>query len=1222
MKFLKKSLLLTLLLLPLLIHSQQRADCRYIKGKTKITSQSSPSCYGLNDGSINLLTDFPGINQKDISYQLNNNSFVLLGSFSNVGGGPQRIITLNAADGCRDTMTIVIPQPDSINLSIAIDTASCQYSGSFSASASGGSGILQYSWNTIPVQTTPFLGNVPAFTIYTISVTDATGCSVFRNVAMPQPNPLKVSLLVQHTKCAGQSSGNIVLNPQNGTAPYSYSWASDASGPLPHSSGTLGSVPAGLYYATVSDATGCSYQGSFALNDAPPLRIAVRQSTKSCLTDTEGGIDVTLSGGRPGYSYMWSNNQTTSTISSLSSGDYRLIVSDLNGCQLDTTIRLRLQYPISGNISSQQVSCSDRKDGSATFQPMGGTTPFSFLWSDSAQQANATASGLDAGNYSVTATDALGCSVVGNVQIAKPLPLDAQFAVQATSCANSDDGSALVSVSGGNGNPQTLWCDGKSGMSRNDLKGGICIVSVTDSKGCTIQKSIDIPVPKAIEADKIMVSDVRCAGESNGTAECLAKGGTAPYSYRWNDANGQVTAKIVNLPKGNYTVTITDSRQCSGTQTVFIKEPLPLGLGVQTVSPKCAADKTGSFIAAATGGTGSYSYFWKNNSSSGSSSSENSAPAGLYYLSVTDANNCIFSDTFRIKVPDPIDFTLTQTFKGCSGTNSCTAEAENVSGGLSPYLFLWTGGRRSDKVKDLQAGNISLTVTDANGCTATKSLEIKELEPIKAGLAFVMPKCNGSGDGQMGIIALSGGAGNGVATAYSYLWNVVPAQRSLLATNLQGDKTYEVSITDSLGCTGTASRYLPQPQPMELKALLIGNKCAGSKEGRIEVSAKSDNAGFNFLWSDAAATTTSTISNLSSGSYTVTVSDFNNCRISETYTLKDPDSLKISSAIIENNTCRDTAKGAIKLVIRGGNGSIDYIWSNGLTTDFVNKLKTGTYTVTVTDQNKCSSIGTYNVGQPDTVRAEVETTAVSCFDYKNGSIKITATGGTGSYLYSLDGDRFTDYNQFRRLAAGKYSVFVKDDTGCLGISSAVITEPPPLWADAGEDQRIEYGTSVQLYARYSGNSGTVAAVWMAPSTDILSCIRCDSVLARPKETTILTLRVTDANGCSAEDKVTVFLTREKGVFVASAFSPNNDLQNDLLIVNGKEGTKVISFRIFDQWGEQLFEASDFGVNNKNIGWDGIYRGNSVPAGNYLWTLQAEYPSGEQEIVKGSSLLIR
>lgn len=1221
MKLLKNIFLTAIFLLPFVLGAQFRADCSYIKGKTNTTLITQPSCNGSKDGLITVLTDYPGLIQRDISYQLNNNPFVASGSLRNVDGGTQRIITLNAADGCRDTLYVLMPQPDSIKLSIIIDTASCQYSGTFQARAMGGSGTFQYRWNTSPVQTTSLLSNVLAFGSYTVTVSDANGCSVSRSAAMPKPNPLKIQFMVQSPGCINQSSGKIILSPENGTAPYNYRWASDFSDTL-GTSNILSGVVKGNYYATVSDATGCSYTGSFVVTDPKALSISAKLSTKSCLNDFSGAIDVTVNGGKPSYTYLWSNNQTTASVNTLNSGDYRLIVTDQNGCQLDTTFIMRLNYPVTGNISLQQVSCSNKKDGTATIQVIGGTAPFSYLWSDPLGQNTETANGLDAGTYFVTATDVFGCIIVGSVNIVKPQPLDAQFNIQTTRCADSADGSATVLVSGGNGNPQITWCDGKNGLNRNDLKGGTCKVDIIDSKGCLLQKTIFIPSPSAVEADKVNVTDVLCAGDSNGSAECLAKGGTWPYSYKWSDANGQLTSKIQNLPKGSYTVTMTDSRQCTAVQTVIVNEPLPLGFSVKTVAPKCASEKTGSFAVTVSGGTGSYSYFWKNNAVSGITSAETMAAAGKYNLTITDTNLCNLADTFNISTPAPIEFTISQIKKGCAGSNSSTAEATGISGGGGQYKLIWEGGFNSNAITNLKPGSISVTVTDANSCSATKSTKITEYEPIKTGLAFVMPKCRGSNDGQMAIVSLSGGAGNGIASAYTYKWNDVPAQTTPLATNLPGDKTYEVLITDSSGCTGTASRYLPQPNSIELTAVITNNSCFGLAEGNISVTAKGDNPGFNFLWNDKPNSTTAQISGLRTGNYSVTVSDFKNCTTTETFILKDPDSLGVSNVIIKNNTCRDTAKGSVRLEAIGGNGKLNYLWSNGAVTEFADNLVTGIYTVTITDQNKCTIVRQFSISQPDTVRVSLETTDISCFGSKNGSIKITATGGTAPYVYSLDGKKYSGYNILDQLAAGKYSVFAKDKDGCIGFSSTALAEPKPLHADAGEDQYIEYGATAIVKASYINNTGKATIKWDAPSTDILSCIRCDTVSVKPLETTILTLQVTDANGCLAEDRITIFLKREKGVFVAQAFSPNNDMANDLLRVHGKEGTEVLVFRVFDQWGEQLFEATDFLVNDKNIGWDGVFRGNLMPVGNYVWTVEAIFPSGERELYKGSSLLIR
>lgn len=1222
MKFSLHSLVLSILVFPFVLNAQFGANCQYIKGTTKITGLTQPSCYGRADGIAAASADIAGVAAQNISYQLDTFPIVSIALYANLISGPHHIIALNSLDGCRDTLNFFMPQPDSISLKIIIDTASCQDKGSFFAMARGGTGLLQYLWDTNPVQTTAMLDNISAFQKNSVTITDASKCSIIRSAQMPKPNPLKVNTVVQDTKCAGTATGKIYLYPQNGQAPYTYSWASDANGPLNVNSDELINISKGRYYATITDASGCSYSTSFLLLDASPLVLNAKLSTTSCQNNTSGAIDVSVNGGAPGYTYIWSNNETSASINSLSSGDYQLIVSDNNGCKIDTTLKLRLIYPLSSNISVQQVTCSDRDDGSSTVTLIGGTAPFSYLWSDSKKQKTATASGLDAGNYTVTVSDNLGCTLTQAISIVKPSPLDVKFSTTASNCYNSADGAATAVVSGGNGNPQIVWCDGKSGLSRNDLMGGNCSVTVTDSKGCTVQQNISIPRPPELLIEKMIVQDVKCAGENNGTAESIVSGGTSPYNYRWNDSNGQLSDKASNLPKGTYTVTVTDFQQCTATRNVQINEPLALKFTVITESPKCASDPYGNFEIIASGGVKNYNYQWRSGTISGTSAKEALAEPGLYQVSISDANLCSFVDTFRISKPAPIDFTLIQSKVACAGSNAGVAALSNISGGQVPFSYLWTGGFRVPTLSSLRPGIISITLTDSKNCSAIKNINIVEYDSIKANLAFVKPTCYQSKDGQLGISSISGGAANGALSAYAYLWNSDIPQTTPFATDLPGGRLYNVVVTDTAGCKGIFSKFIPQPDAIEIKSIIQNNLCFGGNEGRIQVSANGENAGFNYIWNDSLNSKTPSISGLRSGNYTVTVSDDKNCTNSETFVVGDPAAIKIENAFIKDNSCSGGNTGSIQLIASGGTGKLAYQWSNQKTAEIIDQLKTGVYTVTISDQNQCSKIENFTVKQPTPITIELETSDVSCAGSKNGKISIIASGGEQPYSYSLDGTKFNGFSKLPGLAAGSYTIFVKDNAGCSNFKSTDILEPKALTISASADVTIEYGGEATLNATYLNNKGKVVLEWIAPSTDILSCIRCDEVLVKPKETTIISVKGTDENGCKAEDQVTVFLRREKQVFVPQAFSPNNDQKNDFLLVHGRDGIKVMAFRVFDRWGEPVFEASDFPVNDVNAGWNGYFKDNQMPVGTYLWSLEVEYPTGEKELKKGSTQLIR
>lgn len=1213
--------ILFLIFLPSLLFAQDRGDCSYIKGVTKVTGVIQPTCYGDCDGTVTAKSEVIGGVGVTIKYYFDGDTTAKAPFFPGICAGWHKIVSENRQDGCKDTVLVFIPQPDSVSLGVKIDTVSCK-TGSFTAFASGGTGALDIFWNTTPIFThSPKLSNITTGESWTVTARDSKQCSRSITVTMPKPNPLKMTVGLQDAKCKGTASGNIYLYP-DGNPPYNFTWA-DKNGKLATTDDKLLNLVAGDYSVTVTDNATCEYIKTFTVKDAPPIILDVKVSTASCETTKDGAIDVVSSGGLAPYSYSWSSGQTTANIKDLSGGDYKLIVTDANFCRVDTTIKVRLLYPYTTTKNVVNTRCVDTKDGEATITPIGGTSPFKFVWSDG--QKDSKAINLAPGTYNVTATDAYGCIHLDTVVINKPDSIGLKIQATSTKCHDSKDGAVTATVTGGNGNFLVKWCDGFFGLTRDNLAGGSCAVTVTDDKGCIVTKSVNIPAPLPLTIDNIIITDLKCFGNSNGAIEVTVSGGTPNYSYKWNDSNSQILAKATNLTKGNYSVDVKDANGCSLVKDITLDEPNKLSFSTKVKSPKCFGDPDGSFEILPEGGTKNYTINWSNGVISKATSVELSATSGLYNVTVTDANNCVIKDTFRITDPLPVLVELEQTKKGCAGMKQNEVAVKTISGGVPNFKYQWSNGISNfttTTLDNLSVGKISLTITDANQCNAIDDITVEELDSIKMDLAFVKPTCYQAIDGQIGVTLVKGGSGNGIPANYDYLWDSVPLQTSPNANGLQGNKIYTVIVTDAIGCKGVASQFLPEPNPITLKTTVENVKCNGGQDGSAEVVATGDIPKFSYQWNDSKSQVTAKAVNLAFGSYQIIVTDDNNCTASAIVEVEQPNEIIFTKNIINDLRCFGDSNGKISVEIAGGVSPYQYLWNTNETTSKIEQLKAATYSLTVNDANNCTVTKSFNIKEPKQIELGLDVTDVSCFGLKNGSVTITAKGGSKPYYYSTDGGKYNGYAKIIGLAAGAYEIYIKDVNGCTNSETITVAQPDKFEVNALDDITVTFGNEAKLKATYKNNVGPVKLEWSSASNDIIDCLTCEEITVKTKTTATLTLKGVDMNGCKAEDFATVFLVREKSVFVPTGFSPNNDNENDLLTIHGKSNVKIKSFKVFDRWGEILYEAKDFYVNDKNIGWDGTHRGVNMPSGIYVWTVEAEYPTGENGLEKGNTSLIR
>jgi hypothetical protein len=416
----------------------------------------------------------------------------------------------------------------------------------------------------------------------------------------------------QAISCNGGSNGSLTATPNGGTSPYSYSWA-----PSGGTSATATGLTAGTYTVTITDATSATTSATFTLTEPTALSATASSTPLSCNGGNNGSATATVSGGSPGYTYMWSNGGVTPTIVNISSGVYTYTVTDVQGCTSTASVNVTQPSAIVAGTS-------------------GGTPGYTYMWSTGGTSTSI--SNLAAGVYTYTVTDVNGCTSTSSSTVIEPAVLSGSFTSSAVLC---NGGMSTITLSATGGTTPYI------GDSTFQVMAGSYSYVITDDNGCTSSVSVTVTEPAAISVNATTV-DVSCFGDSTGSIDLTVTGGTAPFSFSWN--NGAFTTEdLTNIPAGSYSGILTDANGCQDSGTVVVSQPLaPLSISVASTNPTTCSGSNGMIDATISGGTPAYTYVWSNGPTT---EDNNNLPAGTYTLTVTDTAGC--TETAEVTLIDP-----------------------------------------------------------------------------------------------------------------------------------------------------------------------------------------------------------------------------------------------------------------------------------------------------------------------------------------------------------------------------------------------------------------------------------------------------------------------------------------------------------------------------------------------------------------------------------------
>ena len=959
-------------------------------------------------------------------------------------------VTVTDGNGCTNSQSVTITQPLALNAGLSFTNVTCNGAcdGTATSTPSGGTAGYSFLWNTGAV-TSSISGLCPGS--YTVTVTDANFCTTSATVVISQPNVLSVSVAATTLACNGDCNAVAVATILGGAGPFTIDWS--PASPIGDGTTTISSLCAGTYNVTVTDNNGCPANASNTILQPTILTLTTSSSDASCFGICNGTAATVVGGGTPGYSFSWSpGGQITSSLTLQCDGTYTVTATDLNGCSISDIVTILEPAQLLANPSVlSNISCVGviPCDGSAISNPSGGTGPYTFDWTPGTPTGDftSTISGLCAGTYNVNVLDSNLCSSTMPIVISQPLVLSAPISGSTSSC-NVCNGTATVTPVGGTPGYSFLWMPtGQTTATATGLCPNVTYtVTVTDANGCVASNTITI-LQTILISITTSNTTLSCFGACDGIATANASGGTIPYSYVWTGPSGIVSLlqTATGLCAGTYTVNVSDAAGCLNADTVTFTNPPQLLVSALGTNLDCAGVCSGTATATTTGGIGVYSFLWMPGGQT--TATATALCAGTYTITVTDGNACTSSSTVIITEPTPVDDVETITNANCTFADGSISVFP--TGGLPGYAFNWGPGTPTGDgtatITNLLAGAYTLAITDASGCVFNFNYLLNNISGPSVSMVHTNVSCNNVCDATATATATLGAGG------YVYDWTpgIPTGDGTSTITALCGGITYTVQVTDAAGCITLDTTEILNPALISPNPTVINESCGGTCDGSIALAPSGGSAGYTYLWSNGA--TTSSITGLCAGVYSFTVTDANGCDSSSSITITSAPALIVtlsSTNVLCNSACNGTATATV--IGGSGAGTYSYVWSHGgvFVLPNVVGLCPGSYTVNVTDGNSCSAADTIVITEPLALTTSTSQTNSSCFGICDGEAVVTASGGSVPYFYLWAPGAIAN-DTASGLCAGSYNATVTDFNGCVSNTTAVlITEPASILPNA------------------------------------------------------------------------------------------------------------------------------------------------------------------------------
>ena len=853
---------------------------------------------------------------------------------------------------------------------------------------------------------------------YQIRITDSTLCETIDTIVLSTPLSIINSINLLNPTCNGFSNGSINISSSGGTSPYIYLWS---NGDTTQSIQNLG---AGQYIVSVTDSNNCSISDTILLTD--PLLISNQTliSNVSCFGFNNGSIYLNPSSGVSPYTYLWNTGDSTISLNNLPPDTYSVLITDSNNCLYTESFIITEPTQLINNHNLLNPTCNGYINGSINLIINGGSIPYTYLWNTGDTTQNL--QNIGAGLYSVIISDSNNCVVYDTINIIDPNPLLVTDSITNVSCFGSTNASVTFSLSGGTPgyiisvfgqtfsllNPTSITVP-----SYIPIPAGNYPYSIIDLQGCMLLDTITITQPSPL-SNFSSISYVTCSGFNNGSISINPSGGIGPYTYLWS--TGDTTQFLLNIPSGQYFVSILDSNNCIALDTIMMLQPNQFNDSSSIIIPSCYGYNDGSVSVFASGGTAPYNYLW---STGDTTQSINNISSGQYVLSIIDSNSCILYDTLNVLDPSAISVIDSITDVSCYGLSDGNISL-SVAGGTGSYLLLWNNGDTTSYLNNLSSQFYYISIMDSNSCLYIDSFMVMEPSILNDSSLLIQPTCNGYTNGN--ITALPFGS----VPPYSYLWNTGDTSQNLV--NITAGQ-YSVLITDFNNCIISDTFTLNEPLILTYFDISDSVSCFGNNDGSINLTINGGTVPYNYLWN--TGDTTEDLSNIYSGVYFVNVLDANNCLLIASISVEEPEDL-FAFFNLNYVSCFGLSDGNINGTTIGGSAPYSYLWNTGDTIEDLLNIPSDMYILSLTDVNNCFFTDTIVVFEPDELSASIS--------YSSGALISIGTGGTLPYTYEIygpSGGLFSSTSNnmgvsftINPVLTGIYTLVVIDANGCIDSS--------------------------------------------------------------------------------------------------------------------------------------------------------------------------------------------
>jgi gliding motility-associated-like protein len=908
-------------------------------------------------------------------------------------------------------------------------------------------------------------------------------------------------------------------------------------------------------------------------------------------------------------------------------------------------------------IGGRNIRCFGESNGEITLSPIGGynVQPYAFSYFKNGSPVgtnNVQIEDLNAGTYVFNVQDLIGCSFTDSIELTEPDLLTIADSVKEASCAGFSDGVIYADIDGGTSAYSFAWTGPESYVSSAkdsivDLRPGIYYLRVRDQNICQAFDTIFLLSRQEVTIGIQAISNygtfnVSCNGYTDGRLFLNVSGNGsnyADYLFEWTDGIGNIVSNakdLVDYPAGDYYIYVIDSVGCEAGRNFTLTQPTPMSI------TRTGQKYPGNFDISCfglsdgiinLGITGSHSaspgmtYSWTKTGDPGYNASTrniNGLSVGTYNLQARDVFNCLGTASYTLNQPDEIVMNIADSSNYNGYSVSCHSGSNafvdlSVGGGFGSFSYNWTtvdGVVSNPALLDqsgLPAGNYTLRATDQISCFREWNFQLTE--PDTLDIVPVLSDYNGFnvdcfGDGSAWInLNTQGGVG-----PYNYAWSSLNGSGITAGAGDQSGLTsgeYQVEITDLNNCSGRWTFSLDEPTRLETSNIPKTVSCFGINDGNVDLSVLGGVVPYTYLWSNGE--TTEDIGSLFIGKYTVDVRDLNNCLVRDSALITEPPKIEIElSPVLRYNglmiSCYGASDADVNAMVTGGFGSYSYSWlPNGETSQNIQNVPAGTYTLAVTDENNCIEVDSFTVVQPQPLVTEVYTTDPKCFEASDGDITVIPQGGNTGFEYSITWSDGQTGQIAENLGAGSYSVVIRDINLCSIDTLAVLSEPSPVSIssstinaycpdkpDGSLSIEVEGGTAPYDISWEGGYSG-----------ELLQDLYAGKYY----------LTVTDFNQCIRKDTIVIGSENKECMRIPNAFTPDGDGFNDTWQIEMIELYPEAIIEIYNRWGELIFR-SDKGYNTR---WDGTFKGRELPIDSYHYVI---IPGGSKKPVTGNITLIR